>query len=205
MPIDFRRQYREDTSQSQVAYTAADEAGRRIADIHRTSRKKISRQRGGELWQVFFKDLWDQRASIPNTREPFEEWMQTKIRELSQILGSEDELKIGLAQKFVNLFFKDLWAFREVPDATSELFHIPLDAIVLSCFTDYSGTWKSWTKVVAVDDKRFDCRYRDYMDIQIAHRLYAVDFGFLKPLELEQLFWHKIIVSKQRVYTFDRK
>ena len=196
MPIDFRLQYQEDTSQSEVAYTTAQSAGRRIADIHGTSRKKISRERGGELWQEFFEGLWNEREHIPGTREDFENWIRTNIRKLSEILGGENELKIGLAQKFVNLFLKDLWAFQEVSEDTSELFHIPLDAIVLACFTDYSENWKSWTKVVAVDDTRFDCRYRDYMDIQMAHRRYAADFGFLKPLELEQLFWHKIIVEQ---------
>lgn len=56
------------------------------------------------------------------------------------LLGGENELKIGLAHKFLNLFLKDLWAFQEVSDDTSELFHIPLDAIVLavSLFGDRS-------------------------------------------------------------------
>jgi hypothetical protein len=195
--VNFREQFRVDTDQRAIAYANPEDASGRIAVIYGTARiGRLARHNATRLWDDFFSDIWNHRDQIPNSRETFEEWIRKRIHSLSQELGGANEMKIGLAQKFVNLFLKDLWAFEQVPEDVSSLFHIPLDRILLSCFIGFSDEWRSWTKVIARTDERFNGRYSEYLNIQTAFRNYAQDLNGFSVLDFEQLLWHKIQVEQ---------
>jgi hypothetical protein len=202
MPIDFRLQFKEDTNQNEVAYQDDQTAAQRISRIYGTARiGRLSNQRAVEIWTNFFYPIWKSRFKIPASKNQFDNWIRIEIRHLSEYLAKcikpQNRMRIGLAQKFLNLFLKDLWAFQEVKEKVSILFHIPLDRILLGRITEYSERWKSWTKVVATTDATFDDRYSEYLDIQNAFRSYVNNLDGFTALDLEQLYWHKINVEQQ--------
>jgi hypothetical protein len=198
MAIDFRLQFKKDTNQNKIAYQNVQTAPQRISKIYGTARiGRLSNQHAVEMWIEYFAPIWEKRTKIPAKRKHFEDWIRREIRHLAEYLGSRRRLKIGLAQKFLNLFLKDLWAFYEVEEKVSGLFHIPLDRILLGKITEYSDNWKSWTKVMVTNDDKFNARYSEYIGIQNAFRSYVHNLDGFSALDLEQLFWHKINVEQQ--------
>lgn len=190
--IDLREQFQIDTNQKSISYQREECAIVRIQNIYRSSRKN-KKDIGKLLWEGHFKKVWDERNNIPSCQNSFELWLKSEIYKLSSLLSDGLELKkIGMAQKFMSLFLKDLWAFNEVSKEVSDNFKPPLDKIILNHFTDVPTSWQSWTKV-ACKDSDFDDFYNEYLKITetFSKRYNSMSSQISSPLDLEQLLWHR--------------
>lgn len=92
-------------------------------------------------------------------------------------------LTIGMAQKIVNLFIKDLWALEILSMRYESFLHVVLDRIVLK----EMGYRTAWTQI---DDyqqyKVYQTKFKEHVEKQ------NIDHGqCLSPIEFENIVWLK--------------
>ncbi|EGR7955151.1 hypothetical protein JKP10_21200 [Vibrio vulnificus] len=197
---DLKKQYKSDSGFSSLAYHEHDEAKFRMAGIHGTSRIHKTCMSGPVLWNLHFDQLWTIRNSIPSDPIEFECWFKSQIKTISQLIAAKrlhnncgaEHYAIGLAQKCLNLFLKDLWAFDQVTPSQINNFHAVLDSLVLSHCDNVPRTWAAWTNVIARNEDEFEKLYSDYLTIQkwLRTTQNRLKFDFANVVELEQFIWH---------------
>jgi len=196
MPINYRIQFITDIGfpeDAAIPYINNNTAMKRISAIYGTARVgRLSVERSFQFWHNFFSNIWNNRNDIPIVHETFNDWHKEKTMHLSALLGENNLLKVGIAQKMLNLFLKDFWAWQEIPNEVVIWLYIPLDRIILGKFANIPKTWKSWTKVKC-DEHTFEDRYGEYMTLQDVMRDYFNEVGIFQSLiEMEQFLWHQI-------------
>ncbi|HCH1532230.1 TPA: hypothetical protein NKQ35_004766, partial [Vibrio parahaemolyticus] len=197
--VNLKSQYKRDIGVSGFPYYDHEEAKSRMVSIHGSSRQRMCIS-GPILWNCYFDQLWDTRQSIPSEQASFESWFKSQIVILSRIIAEHrlnrycptNFYSIGMAQKCLNLFLKDLWAFDAVKEAQYRHFHAVIDRKVLYVLLNKPESWEAWSKVIAQDEREFEVLYADYLRIQKClnslQRHY--DSEFSNVLELEQFIWH---------------
>jgi len=200
MPINYRAQYLEDIGfQGKVIpYQNHDEAIKRIKSIYRTTGiYQVGNEKASMIWNDHFLEIWKNRNSLPEQLENFNQWHNKQVKNLIQIQIlplDRGRWRLGIAQKVINLFLKDLWAWKEIKDDVRHFLHTPIDRRILSKISrqNIPQGWDSWTKVFC-DENTYETEYRKYMELQNFIREYYDDIGWFDcVIELEQFFWHQI-------------
>ena len=115
MPINYRAQYIEDIGfQGKVIpYQNHDEAIKRIKSIYRTTGiYQVGNEKASMIWNDHFLEIWENRNSLPEQLEDFNQWHNKQVKNLIQIQIlplDRGRWRLGIAQKVMNLFLKDLW------------------------------------------------------------------------------------------------
>lgn len=195
----FKSQYKKDIGATFLAYHDHDDAHYRMRSIHDSSRQKMCKS-GPILWDFYFDQLWTIRESIPSDSIGFEYWFESQIKTLSQLIAeyrlnrycASNFYSIGMAQKCLNLFLKDLWAFDMVNESQSCNFHAVIDRQVLSVLFKVPKQWRAWSKVIAQNEGEFTRLYSEYLRIQKCFINMQNHFSseFSSVVELEQFIWH---------------
>lgn len=193
--MNFKLQYRIDIGFNQnepIPYSEPQRAIRRLQSICRTSRRNIVFPWAQNLWEEFFNNLWNDRQNIPEQQEEFDNWHKDRVNVLASLLQIGNNWPLGLAQKMLNLFLKDLWAWDEINNNQALNLHAPLDRIILSHIKNIPESWKNWTKVFC-NEHDFENKYSEYLRIQSILRNYWRNINrFSSLIEMEQFLWHKI-------------
>lgn len=192
--MDCRQEYKIDIRiTDSVPYDDAEAAAARIRQIHGAARVPwISMEEAALLWAKHFVPVWTDLARAPCTRIAYDRWIVRQIRRLASDLGHGKCLRVGIAQKMLNLFMKDLWAWRCLPSGAEQHLHIPIDRTMVQKLRKAPASWSSWTKV-DVPPGQFKAAIRDYMEIQKRFRDYCAEIGkFGMPIEMEQFIWRRI-------------
>lgn len=136
-------------------------------------------------------------ALIPAARPTFDAW----ARSLAVSIGlaySQQQVPspLGVAQKTLNLFLKDLWAHNQLTPGQESCLHAPIDSIVIKHFQNIPDPWNTWTKVKWATPAEQNARWDEYLGLQYSLRgrcaLLSVTGVNLYPIMLEQLIWGKI-------------
>ena len=160
----------------------------RIKVIYSTARQgKITNNVAINLRDYFFI-VSQSYNEIPNTVNGYNDYAKKKIRKVAEIISQNNNLKFGMAQKFFNLFMKDLWAWNKLTPEQERVLHFPLDRIILT-YMRYNP-WKAWTKIIAPVDE-YNNKFKQYLGIQNIFRNQLRYYNFNSPLELEQYLWHR--------------
>jgi hypothetical protein len=191
MPL--RAQYLADIGLHSNPYPAAPES--RIAAIYGTTRRgRISKAFASQLWQSHFKGIHSLIVGgrLPAVQPAFDNWWTGEALKLTVSLRAQGKGDFGIAQKIMNLFLKDIWAFGLIRMPIEEHLHAPIDRRVLAKFSVIPTTWNSWTKATASTST---CpTVRDYFLLQQALRDYwrSSPIVFPSVIQMEQFFWHSI-------------
>jgi hypothetical protein len=111
--------------------------------------------------------------------------------EIERLLVISHRGAFGIAQKILNLFMKDLWAFSLLPEAIIAHLHSPIDRRILDKFNDIPTSWNSWTQAEAGFIRAQTII--DYLYIQNRLRNLCTNTArFQCPIEMEQFIWHRI-------------
>lgn len=90
-------------------------------------------------------------------------------------------LTVGMAQKIVNLFTKDLWALDIFPSNYETFLHVVLDRIVLN----EMGYKIAWTQINDYQDyKSYQFKFKEHVKTQNMHHKQS-----LNPIEFENIVW----------------
>jgi hypothetical protein len=144
------------------------------------------------VWSVL-RPLTIAPGDIPSPPNDFDAWIKSLVRSVAESYSPNAPYPLGVAQKTVNLFLKDMWAWAKLSLAQEASLHIPIDAIIYSKFKEPPVSWKSWTKVVYSSDAGLDALWEDYIFLQKAMKARA-DYlsgptAEISPIMLEQLLW----------------
>lgn len=191
MPL--RAQYLADIGLHSNPYPVAPEP--RIAAIYGTARRgRISSAFAAKLWQNHFNGIHSLIVGgrLPATQPAFDNWWTDEALKLTISLRVQGKADFGIAQKMMNLFLKDLWAFGLIQMPIEAHLHAPIDRRVLAKFTAPPATWSSWTKATASTSA---CpTVLEYFLLQQALRGYrrSSPIAFPSVIQMEQFFWHSI-------------
>jgi hypothetical protein len=167
----------------------------RIAAIYGTARRgRLAHASAAQLWQNHFNGIHSLivDGGRPVDQAGFDTWWTGEALRLAGTLRDQRKGDFGIAQKMINLFLKDLWAFGLIPTPDEKLLHAPIDRRVLAQFTDPPATWNSWTKASASSSS---CpALSDYFLLQQALRDHwrRSPIVFPSVIQMEQFFWHTI-------------
>jgi hypothetical protein len=191
MPL--RAQYLADIGLHSNPYPAAPES--RIAAIYGTARRgRISKAFASQLWQNHFNGIRSLIVGgrLPAAQPAFDNWWTGEALKLTVSLRAQGKGDFGIAQKMMNLFLKDLWAFGLIQMPIEAHLHAPIDRRVLGKFAAVPTTWNPWTKASA--STRACPTVRDYFLLQQALRNYwrSSPIVFPSVIQMEQFFWHSI-------------
>lgn len=209
----MKNQYKKDIEEEYFPYRNVTSAIERIRIIYKTARVgNVSHENACELWRIFFSKIYQERKSIP--AKTFDGWQKNKVKRLSLLLlgllPKRNGAVLGIAQKMLNLFLKDLWAWGKLPRKIDSQLHMPLDRLILHrLFKMIPEKWTAWTHVI-FNEKTFEKRYREYAKLQNDARDYHKDPAQYKDvvkkrandildrgsfdslIEMEQFLWHEL-------------
>ncbi|MBA4319938.1 MAG: hypothetical protein C0412_16180 [Flavobacterium sp.] len=174
--------------QNNFFYQNENQALNRVVVIYRTARQgNIANQTAINLRDCFLTILQNLNE-IPNAIIGYNDYARNQIRNVAEIISQNNNLKYGMAQKFFNLFMKDLWAWDQLTLEQESVLHFPLDRIILSYIRN--NPWQAWTRVYTTPED-YNNTFQEYLGIQEIFRNQLQYFNFNSPLELEQYLWHR--------------
>lgn len=173
--------------QNNFCYKNENQALNRVRVIYRTARQgNIANGTACNLRDYFLTILKNQNE-IPGTVDEYNDFAKKNIQGVAEIISQNNNLKFGMAQKFFNLFMKDLWAWNILTPEQESVLHFPLDGIILSHM--HNNPWNAWTRIYTTI-KGYDIIFQEYLRIQKIFRSQLQYHNFKTPLELEQYLWH---------------
>lgn len=193
--MPFRAQYLADIGLAVNPYPAG--AALRVQSIYQTARKgRIAGSFAAALWVTHLQPVFVGVGAIPVAQPGFDNLIVTTALAIEATLAAAGRGGFGIAQKIVNLFMKDLWAFRLLPPAVEPLLHVPIDRGMLGKLRVIPATWNPWTSAVAGGPMA--ATVADYLGIQQAYRGHlaapatpaASPPVFASVIEMEQFLWH---------------
>lgn len=171
----------------------------RIQKIYKTARHGgLSPILAMDIWKLHLQPIYVSLSALAATQPAYDDFIVNKSLDIEVMLTAMGRGGLGIAQKIVNLFMKDMWAFSILPAGIEQSLHMPIDAGVLSRLRVIPPTWNPWTKAVARGIK--SDTVADYLDIQSKFRLYLAESAWLglhppifaSVIEMDQFLWHKI-------------
>jgi hypothetical protein len=195
--MPFRAQYLADVGLTANPYPLAP--ADRIREVYRTTRRgNISHALAIHLWNAHLQPIYAALARVPAMQAGYDNWFVQTALAIETTLAAEARDGFGAAQKILNLFMKDMWAFRLTPPAVEPLLHAPIDRGILSKLRQIPATWNPWTEAVA--GAAATATVTDYLGIQQAYRAFlAAPAGpgvhlpvFGTVIDMEQFIWHRI-------------
>jgi hypothetical protein len=168
--MPFRAQYLNDIGLHANPYP--HNAVERIQLIYQTARR-------GRINRTFALQIWAQQ------RQPYDVFVVHACLEIETLLVISHRGAFGIAQKILNLFMKDLWAFNLLPEAIIAHLHAPIDRRILDKFNDIPTSWNSWTQAEAgfIGAQTII----DYLNVQNHLRNLCTNTArFQCPIEMEQ-------------------
>ncbi len=169
--------------------------GPRVAAIYGTARRgRITHVFAAQLWQNHLNGIHSfiSGGKLPATQPAFDNWWTEEALKLAVTLRNHGKGDFGIAQKMLNLFLKDLWAFGVIRTPFETFLHAPIDRRVLAKFAAPPATWNPWTKAAASTGA---CpTVCDYFLLQRAmcHYWRTSPIRFPSVIQMEQFFWHSI-------------
>lgn len=169
----------------------------RVRQIYGTARRgAIDIALAGQLWVSKLQPVYGALAGLPVVQHAYDDYVVEMSLQIEADLTAAGRGGFGIAQKIVNLFMKDLWAFGLIPAAIEPHLHVPIDRGVLNRLNIVPVTWNPWTAAFA--GAAGAPTVADYLQIQNQYR------GFLAPpaapdphpplfatrIEMEQFLWH---------------
>ena len=206
MKARLKQFYVEQTTQKCFAYDEAGLATKRLWGIFMTSnsgrfgRKPLFDPPAGasgmqSVWAVLAQ-IAACPQDIPKDRLRFDAWAKTNVWAIAKAYSSTSPYPLGIAQKTLNLFMKDLWAWDKLQPEQEHCLHAPIDRIIYQRFAKAPKCWKSWTLVRCKEEKKLDALWDDYMVLQSALRerssMLSTESLTLQPIMLEQILWGSI-------------
>jgi len=169
--------------------------GTRIAEIYGTARKgRINLTFAMRIWTHHLSLLHAQTVAgmLPVIQKDYDDLIVGVALKLEATLSAGGKGGFGIAQKIVNLFMKDLWAFGVIAMPTEILLHAPIDRGVLGRFKKVPPPWAAWTRVVA--GTRASATIKDYLSLQDQLRnLWSPSpIPFPSLIQMDQFLWHQI-------------
>ncbi len=132
-------------------------------------------------------------ALIPNQRDAFDQWAKQMVESIARAYSAVTPHPLGLGQKTLNLFLKDLWAWNKLTIAQEDCLHAPIDRIIYAKFLAPPESWKSWTFVKHSNQNELNVLWVDYQSLQDAMRarasLLSSPAQTIQPIMLEQILW----------------
>ena len=92
---------------------------------------------------IFLEKVYEQPVSPDQHLKNIEEFANSLSNSFPDVLRDK-KMKIGIAQKAVNLYLKFIWCYGWIPEPP----HCPIDRIVL----EEAGDDGSWTKIVSIEE-----------------------------------------------------
>ncbi len=187
-------------------YEAEDSALERLWKIFRTGNVgRFKRQpfftpptgaAGMGSIRVLLSPFATDRTRIPDSRRDFDEWAREKVELIAKAYSDQAPYPLGIAQKTLNLFLKDLWTWNKLTDAQEECLHAPIDRIIIQKFKKPPRSWMSWSLVKWTTPEEFTALWGDYIKLQELLRaraeLLSTPAAKLQPIMLEQILWGTI-------------
>ena len=166
----------------------------RVRGMYRTARQgSINDWLGRRLWTVL-EPLHEvvRTDAVPRDQRDYDDLVVDYALAIQESLLPLKRGGFGIGQKLVNLYMKDQWALRRLPEGVEPLLHAPLDRPVLSKLASVPRTWAAWSKVEAQGPAAQEVV--DYLAIQRRFREYCQqpDTPFASTIELEQFIWTRI-------------
>jgi hypothetical protein len=195
--MPFRLQYLNDIALVVNPYPAAPIA--RIRQIYGTARRgAITAALANQLWVTHLQPVYAGLAMLPVMQPAFDAVSIQTTLAMEATLVAAGRGGFGIAQKILNLFLKDLWAFNMIPPGVEPHLHVPIDRGVLSRLNAVPGTWDPWT--LAVAGMAASPTVIDYLGIQNLYRQWWANPAapgvspplFLTLIEMEQFLWHSL-------------
>jgi hypothetical protein len=189
MPL--RAQYLTDIGLNSNPYPHGPEA--RIRQMFGTCRRgSISYGFALEIWDRHLIRLHDVVGTLPATQSAYDDLVVEAAVGIGGWLSTSKRGDFGIAQKIVNLFMKDLWAFGIIRLPSEIFLHAPIDRRVLGKFKTVPTAWNPWTKAVA---RSSGCpTITGYLRLQEQLRdLWRTPpIRFPSVIQMEQFLWHQI-------------
>jgi hypothetical protein len=191
MPL--RTQYLEDIRLDSNPYP--NDPVIRIRDASGSSRRgTIGYELAEEIWKQHLSQIYRRinNGTLPTSPMHFDDFVVNAALGVEGLLMSRDKGYFGKAQKIVNLFFKDLWALRIIPDESEPLLHAPLDRSVLSKFKWLPPVCKPWTKAKGLSSGSTTVNAYLSMQNRLRESLCTPLNPFPSVIQMEQFLWHQI-------------
>jgi hypothetical protein len=174
--------------QNNFCYQDENQALDRVRVIYQTARRGNIANETSINMRNYFLEILNNHKEIPGIVNQYNDFASDKIRRVAEIISQNNNLKFGMAQKFFNLFMKDLWAWNRLTIEQESVLHFPLDRIILSYIRN--NPWRAWTKVYTTPEE-YNNTFSEYLGIQEIFRNQLQYNNFHSPLELEQYLWHR--------------
>lgn len=130
---------------------------------------------------------------IPDMRAAFDPWAEAMVVGIANDYAPVAPHPLGVAQKTLNLFLKDLWAWNVLTPTQEDCLHATIDRIVLEKFQNPAASWKNWSLVQWSTPDELPPLWNDYLAFQNALRTRAALLSSpslnLQPIMLEQILW----------------
>ncbi len=197
--MSFQKQYLADIGLFANPYP--HDPGPRIASIYQTARRgRIDQTYSMQLWEQHLLPVYANLATIPLAQPQFDAYVIHAALAIEGTLAANQRGGFGIAQKIINLFFKDLWAFHIIGSNIEPLLHVPIDRGILNKLVAVPPTWNPWTAAVAgnvasatvADYLRIQNQYRAFLAAPAPPGALAPLFGRRTIIEMEQFLWHKL-------------
>lgn len=188
--MPFRAQYLNDIGLHACPYP--HNPGGRIQIIYQTARRgRITSPFALQIWTQHLQPIFQGVLNTPQQQQPYDAFVVNTCLNIEATLVGAHRGALGIAQKILNLFMKDLWAFNLLPQATIAHLHAPIDRRILDKFNAVPATWKSWTQAEAGNIGAQTII--DYINFQNQLRgLCTNPPRFECLIEMEQFIWHRI-------------
>ena len=202
MNAQLKALYLAQTKQQAIPYRTNASACSRLWKIFRTA--NLGRFRSpffnppagavgmGTIWALL-SPLAATPTLIPGTRATFDPWAQQMIEHIAVAYSAAAPHPLGIAQKTLNLFLKDLWAWNKFTVVQEDCLHAPIDRIIYQKFRKPPNSWKSWSYVKWTTPAEFATLWSDYTTLQDALRTRAKLISSpalaIQPIMLEHLLW----------------
>ena len=143
--MPFRKQYQDDVGLKSDPYLTNPE--KRIQEILAMGRKPLLSgiaKKGKKIWSAHLGSIYRKKTKLPKSQAKCDDFIVKLIWKISCALSPRKKDKpFGVAQKIVNLFFKDLWAFGHISAPIDSFLHIPIDRGVLGKLKKAPSTWSA--------------------------------------------------------------
>lgn len=203
MNTALKQLYRTQTKQRAFPYETTAEAKKRLWAIFRTGNVGRFKRRHfftspagaagmAAVW-VILSPLVATPMLIPEKRDTFDLWVKQQAINIANAYSLQAPHPLGIAQKTLNLFLKDLWAWNKLTSDQEDCLHAPIDRIIYQKFRAPPKSWRSWTIVKHSTQAELNSLWADYHVLQDAMRARATLLSppaqKIQPIMLEQILW----------------